>query len=105
MYYAKVVDGTITETLVIGDTNFFDEFIDTSPGDWILGSKDGSVRANGIAKGFTYDKTNDVFIQPQPFNSWVLNGTTYKWEAPVTRPDDGKNYTWNEATTNWVEVT
>ena len=53
----------------------------------------------------TYDSTKDAFIAPQPFASWILNETTCVWEAPVTYPDDGKFYEWDEATTSWKEIT
>ena len=33
-----------------------------------------------------------------------LNPDTYLWEAPVPYPQDGKVYTWDEATQSWVEV-
>ncbi len=51
-----------------------------------------------------YDKDKDAFYKKQPHSSWTLNATTCLWEAPVAKPDDGKDYTWNEATTNWVEI-
>jgi hypothetical protein len=66
-----------------------------------------SFRGNYAGAGYTYDASNDVFIAPKPYNSWVLNGSTYIWESPVARPDDGKVYDWNEGTTSWdlaVEV-
>lgn len=43
-------------------------------------------------------------IQTSPHQSWVLNKWKGRWEAPVPMPQDGKNYTWDEPTTNWVEV-
>ena len=62
-------------------------------------------RKNYAGTGFTYDLTKDAFIAPKPFASWTLNETTCIWEAPVTYPDDGKHYDWDEATTNWKEIT
>jgi len=62
-------------------------------------------RKNYAGKGYTYDSSRDAFIPLKPFASWVLNETTCIWEAPVTYPTDGKNYTWDEDTTSWVEVT
>jgi len=50
---------------------------------------------------FTYDETRDAFLDVKPFNSWVLNETTYKYEAPVAYPTDDKEYNWNETTTSW----
>ena len=53
-------------------------------------------RKNFAGVGFTYDASNDAFIAPKPYNSWTLNNTTYLWEAPITRPDDGQPYVWDE---------
>jgi hypothetical protein len=58
-------------------------------------------RGNYAATGFTYDETNDVFIPWKPYNSWILNETTWLWEAPVTRPEPLTDYEWNEETTSW----
>ena len=58
---------------------------------------------NGV--GYTYNTVRDAFIAPQPYFSWTLDEDTCCWEAPVAYPDDGERYTWNEATTNWVEIT
>ena len=61
-------------------------------------------RKNYAGIGYTYDASNDAFIAPQPYNSWILNASTYIWEAPVARPDDGKFYTWNESNLQWEEI-
>ena len=58
-------------------------------------------RKNYAGIGYTYDETRDAFIPPQPYPSWTLNEDTCQWEAPVARPDDGKNYDWNEETQTW----
>jgi len=63
-----------------------------------------AFRKNYAGVGFTYDATKDAFIAPKPFNSWTLNETTCWWEAPVAYPSDGKVYTWDEDSTNWVEL-
>jgi hypothetical protein len=43
-----------------------------------------------------------VFYSQQPFSSWILNTSTWLWEAPVAYPSDNKYYIWNEETTNWL---
>ena len=58
-------------------------------------------RKNYGSVGFTYDEDRDAFIPPKPYNSWILNENTCLWEAPVSYPDDDKNYTWNEANQTW----
>lgn len=63
------------------------------------------LRKNYAGRGYTYDKTRDAFIAPQPYTSWTLNETTCLWEPPIAYPADLKNYSWDEATTNWKEIT
>ena len=61
-------------------------------------------RKNYAGIGFSYDASQDAFIPPKPFASWLLNETTCLWEAPTVMPDDGNEYIWDEATTSWVAV-
>jgi hypothetical protein len=112
-HFAKVVDGVVTQ-VIVAEPEFFQTFVDSSPGEWIQTSyntyggehKLGGtpLRKNYAGIGFTYDRVKDAFIPPKPFASWVLNEDTCLWDAPVAMPDDGKIYTWDEATVNWVEV-
>ena len=61
-------------------------------------------RKNHAGIDYTYDASKDAFIPPKPFASWTLDEDACQWESPVAHPDDGKNYTWNEDTTIWVEI-
>ena len=47
-------------------------------------------RGNYAGIGFTYDSDNDVFIAPQPFESWTLNTTTWLWESPIAYPENSE---------------
>ncbi len=62
------------------------------------------LRKNYAGIGYTYDVGRDAFIPPKPYASWLLNEGTCLWDAPVAYPNDGKRYSWDEATTSWVEV-
>ncbi len=73
-------------------------------GNWKQTSYNGKIRKNYAGIGYKYDATLDAFIPPQPFASWTLNEDTAQWEAPTPYPTDDKRYTWDEATTSWVEV-
>lgn len=64
-----------------------------------------AFRKNFAGIGFKYDSDRDAFIPPKPYPSWVLNETTCDWEPPVTYPDDGRFYIWNESTKSWDERT
>ena len=112
-HFAKVVDGKVTQ-VIVAEPEFFDTFVDSSPGTWLqtsyntIGGKHTQggtpLRGNYAGIGYTYDQANDVFYAPQPFPSWVLS-SDWLWEAPVSMPTDGKFYNWDEATTSWIEVT
>jgi len=111
-HFAKVLDGKVVQ-VIVAEADFFNTFVDSSPGTWLQTSYNtrGNIhpegrplRGNYAGIGYTYDAINDVFYAPQPYPSWILNNTTWLWEAPVASPTDGKLYTWNEATTSWVEV-
>ena len=41
----------------------------------------------------------------KPYPSWVGDIDTMSWQPPVTYPQDGKYYYWDESTINWVEIT
>ena len=103
-HYAKVEDGIVTR-VIVAEAKFFDTYVDDSPGRWVQTYKDRSQRKNHAGLGYSYDATRDAFIPPQPYPSWTLNETTCLWDAPVTMPDDGKYYRWNEEKTSWNEVT
>jgi hypothetical protein len=67
-------------------------------------SYNNNIRKNYAGIGYTYDATRDAFIAPKPFNSWVLDETTCRWQAPTFMPTDGKKYDWFEPNQQWVEA-
>lgn len=115
-HYAKVQEGKVTQ-VIVAEPEFFNTFVDSTPGEWIQtsyntrggvhygqdGQPDGGValRKNYAGIGFTYDNTRDAFIPPQPYASWTLNEDSCLWECPVAYPTDGQAYTWNEDAQSW----
>jgi hypothetical protein len=111
-HFAKVVDGIVTE-VIVAEPEFFNTFVDSSPGEWIQTSyntlsgqhPDGKpLRGNFAGIGYVYDTNNDVFYAPQPFPSWILNTTTWAWEAPVPMPDNGQRFAWDETQQQWIQI-
>ena len=101
-HFAKLNNNIVTEVIVaekdfINSGQVGDEFL------WVQTSYNANFRKNYAGLGYTYDKIRDAFIPPKPFPSWVLDEETCNWNSPVPMPMDGKMYTWNEETTNWVE--
>ena len=109
-HFAKVSNGVVVQ-VIVAEPEFFQTFVDTSPGEWIQTSYNsyGGVHMNGgtplrknyAGIGFTYDRTRDAFIPPKPYASWTLNEDTCLWDAPTPMPTDGV-YTWDESTTSWI---
>lgn len=112
-HFAKVEGGIVTEVLVI-EQDVIDTGLFGDPALWVQTSyntyggqhpEGRPLRKNYAGIGFTYDAERDAFYAPQPFASWTLNEDTCLWAAPTPYPNDGKPYTWDEATLAWVEIT
>ena len=94
-HFAKVNNG-IVQQVIVAEPEFFNTFVDSSPGQWIQTSYNtrGGVhilggtplRKNYAGVGYTYDAQKDAFIPPKPNDSWVLNEETCLWEPP-TQPE------------------
>jgi len=121
-HFAKVNNG-IVEQVIVAEPEFFDTFVDSSPGQWIQTSyntrggvhynpetgepsadQTKALRKNYAGIGYTYDAGRDAFIPPKPYSKWVLNETTCLWDAPTQYPNDGKRYSWDDDAGNWVEI-
>ena len=112
-HYAKVQNGLVTQ-VIVAEAEFFETFVDSSPGEWIQTSYNthGGIhtlsgtplRKNYAGIGYTYDRELDAFIPPKPYASWTLDEETCLWNAPVARPTDDKRYKWNEDILNWEEL-
>jgi hypothetical protein len=118
-HFAQVVNGVVTQ-VIVAEQDFIDSGAVGPAAQWIQTSYNtqGGVhtlggtplRKNYAGIGYSYDTGRDAFIPPKPYPSWVLVDDTCLWESPVPMPSDAgtgtppKMYTWNEPTTNWVEV-
>jgi hypothetical protein len=124
-YFAKLGTGNIIEQVisinnsVITDSNgieqeqlgndFINKLYNTRDV-WKQTSYNNNIRKNYAGIGYQYDQSRDAFIPPKPFNSWILNENTCRWEAPVAMPtiqlEENQHYSWNESTLTWdiVEV-
>jgi hypothetical protein len=123
--FAKVVDGIVTQ-VIVAEPEFFETFVDSSPGEWIqtsyntyggihydpitkLPSEDQSkaLRKNYAGFGYVYDRTRDAFIPQKRYQSWTLNEDTCLWEPPVPMPintPEGTYYAWNDEDGQWEQI-
>lgn len=113
-HFAKVCDGKVVQ-VIVAEPEFFNDFVDSSPGKWIQTSYNtvGGIhrlggtplRKNYAGIGFTYREDLDAFIPLQNYPSWVLNEETCLWEPPIAYPSDGRRYVWEESTMSWKDIT
>ena len=102
-HWAEIDQDNIVLRVTVGDNNDVDEgyqwLIDNLGGTWIKTSYNNSIRGTYAGVGFYYNEEEDIFITPQPYPSWIRNGSF--WEAPIDRPEDDGIYNWNESTLSW----
>jgi hypothetical protein len=86
-HFAKVLNGIVTQ-VIVAEPEFFDTFIDSSPGQWIQTSynthggqhpEGRPLRKNYAGIGFTYDAERDAFIPPKPEGDYALDDETCLW--------------------------
>jgi hypothetical protein len=88
-HFAKVLDGKVIQ-VIVAEPEFFNTFIDSTPGTWIQTSyntrggqhpEGRPLRKNFAGIGFTYDSGRDAFIPPKPEGDYVLNEDTCLWDS------------------------
>jgi hypothetical protein len=109
-HFAKLGTGNIVEQVIVvsndiaiteqAGSDFINKLYNTRDV-WKQTSYNNNIRKNFAGIGYQYDQTRDAFIAPKPFNSWILNEDTCRWEAPVAYPTDGAKYKWNETNLTW----
>jgi hypothetical protein len=116
-------DSIVTNVIVVADSDAPNEAagiafcknllgVDTN---WVQTSFNNNIRFRYAGIGYKYDSSNDVFYALSPYPSWVLNTSTWEWDAPVALPDDAGeddvdnptefvSYDWDEGSTSWTKT-
>jgi hypothetical protein len=112
-HFAKLGTGNIVEKVIVvsndiatteqAGVDFINKLYNTRDV-WKQTSYNNNIRKNFAGIGYQYDQTRDAFIPPKPFNSWILNEDTCRWEAPIPMPINDNDYKWNETNLNWEEI-
>lgn len=100
-------ENIVTQVLVTDDNDPKGDrghgwLIENLGGKWIETFIDGSERNKYAGVADLYDSAADVFYAPSPFNSWLLDKSSFTWKAPVLPPDSGV-WSWSEESLEWVE--
>ena len=102
-HFAEILKGVVQRVIVVHDNDEANgaQFChDLLGGVWVQTSYNHRIRKQFAGVGYTYDKTNDVFIVPQPYPSWILD-KNFDWQAPTPKPEG--EYYWIEKEKQWVK--
>ena len=111
-HFAHILDGLVTNVIVIHNDELLIDGLENEQagrqfchslygGEWIQTSYNNNFRKQYAGIGFAYNSDADVFIAPQPYQSWSLD-VNNDWQAPTPKPEGA--YSWNEETLAWVEA-
>lgn len=103
------LDGIVTDVIVgrnedevVDGISNWEEYYSSIRGQRCLRtSYNGNIRKNYAGIGYRYDDILDAFIAPKPFDSWIFDEETCKWNPPTPYPLDGFHYEWNEDSQSW----
>jgi hypothetical protein len=107
-HWAEVDSNNKVIRVLVGDNNDpagdegYQWLIDNLGGTWIKTSYNSKIRGTYAGIGYTYNPDEDIFVTPQPYPSWIREGSF--WNPPTPRPE-GMNWYWDEETLTWIEST
>ena len=102
----NVVQTDLDGSLVGGSSEAWEKFYESLP--WFKNlyckrtSYNHNIRKQYAGIGFKYDPDADVFISPQPCQSWSLD-ENYDWQPPTPKPE-GIGWRWNEESLKWINA-
>lgn len=110
-HFAKIENGKVVNVIVVHNNELIVDGIENEQkgiefcqslfgGEWIQTSYNKNFRKHFAGRDYTYNTEADVFIEPKPFDSWLLDDN-YDWQPPVAKPEG--NYVWSEELLSWVE--
>ena len=122
--FSKIENNIVVKVIEVSDNvatteqngiNFLKDLYKDPEAQWVQTFDDGK-RKHFAGVGYTYNLTEDAFIPPKPYPSWVLKKPEYIWESPVGDPPEtyiknlthrdgitplGDFYVWNELHQKW----
>jgi hypothetical protein len=102
-HFAEINKDGIVQRVIVAEQDFINSGLVGDSFLWIQTSYNSNFRKQYAGIGYTYDKANDVFISPKPYESWTLDAS-FDWQPPTAMPSDDKEYNWNEETETWDET-
>jgi len=102
-HYAYLDQNNIVINVIVGkdETELIDGVDPETYYGAVRTSYNSKIRGTYAGIGYSYNSEEDIFIAPQPFPSWIRNGSF--WDPPVPMPTDGR-WEWNEEEGAWNDI-
>lgn len=107
----RIIDGKIygvVSEVISVEPSTINTGVFGDPHQWIQTSYNNNFRNKFAGSGDWFDYSLDMFLSPKPYSSWTLElyedeeeKPRAQWVAPISMPDDGSQYTWNETDQSW----
>lgn len=115
-HWAEIDENNFVIRVTVGSNEDSDEgyqwIIDNLGGRWIKCSYNtvhGIHTGGGTPLRWTYPspgspyiEDEDIFLDPSPYPSWILDVEAREWKPPIPKPDSGP-WIWDEETVSWKE--
>ena len=94
----RVLNVIVATNEIISEMSKPEHFIQTYP------DADSKTGFNYAVIGGVYRTDKSAFIDPKPYESWMLDEITFMWRSPIEMPTDGHLYHWDESTQSWAKL-
>ena len=111
-HFAEIDSDGIVLRVIVAEQDFIDSEVLGPKENWIQTSYNTHkgihtkgktpLRKNYAGIGYKYISSIDGFVPPTSFPSWKLNNEKGVYEAPISKPNDGKKYVWDEVKKGWI---
>ena len=104
-HFARIDENNIVQEVLVVDNSQEhrgQEFLANDlglGGRWIQTSYNSNFRKQYAGTGYYYDETKDIFVRPQPFQSWTLDENS-DWQPPTPQTDPLT--IWDESSLSWI---
>lgn len=89
-HWAELDENNVVLRVLVGDNNDpngdegYQWLIDNLGGRWVQTSYNSNFRKQFAGIGYTYNEEHDVFVAPQPHETWTIN-ESFDWVPPIGR--------------------
>lgn len=98
----EVITGRNEDEVVNGISDWEKYYGDFRGQKCVRTSYNGNIRKQFAGIGYIYNEEADMFVKPQPYESWSLD-EFFDWQPPVPMPEigDDQQAVWDELMQEW----